>query len=323
MFSAAGGSIFLPFLPMLPIQILLNNLLYDTSQTVMTTDNVDPEYIERPKRWDIAFIRRFMITLGPVSSLFDYITFFVMLFVFQATINPTLFPSVFQTAWFTESLCSQTLVVLIIRTRRIPFYKSKPSRYLTIMLLAIIGFALLVPYTPIGPIFGFVPPPPGFYLALAGILGAYALLAEAVKRWFYKRNAHRLEQVRVVKVKTVFADHSVRFMQDMVAVITLHGEDEFSIEVLTDDLNSTINYPMNSNDMARNLQYLRRSNLISVDWSKRTIKREKALKDYVQNKIISSPTWPEQSENWRKINAILLSKWGKVNSEYQPLLTKQ
>ena len=165
MFSAAGGSLFLPFLPMLPIQILLNNLLYDTSQTVMTTDNVDPEYIERPKRWDISFIRRFMITLGPVSSLFDFVTFFTMLFVFQLLgYNPALF----QTAWFTESLCSQTLVVLIIRTRRIPFYKSKPSKYLTLMLLAVITFALLVPYTPLGDFFGFIPPPPAFYLALAG-----------------------------------------------------------------------------------------------------------------------------------------------------------
>ncbi len=195
MFSAAGGSLFLPFLPMLPIQILLNNLLYDTSQTVMTADNVDPEYIEKPKRWDISFIRRFMVTLGPVSSLFDYATFFTMLFVFNAWANEPLF----QTAWFIESLCSQTLVVLIIRTRRVPFYRSKPSKYLTIMLLSVISFAIIVPFTPIGEFFGFVAPPPAFFLALAGILGAYALLAEAVKRWFYKRNAHRLEQAAVPK----------------------------------------------------------------------------------------------------------------------------
>jgi Mg2+-importing ATPase len=184
---------------MLPIQILLNNLLYDTSQSFITTDNVDAEYIEKPKRWDISFIRRFMVTLGPVSSLFDFITFFVMLFVFQKMIDPLLFPATFQTAWFIESLCSQTLVVLIIRTRRVPFYKSKPSKYLTIMLLSVISFAIIVPFTPIGEFFGFVAPPPAFFLALAGILGAYALLAEAVKRWFYKRNAHRLEQFVVPK----------------------------------------------------------------------------------------------------------------------------
>jgi Mg2+-importing ATPase len=327
MFSAAGGSVFLPFLPMLPIQILLNNLLYDTSQTVMTTDNVDAEYIERPKRWDISFIRRFMIIIGPVSSLFDFATFFIMLFIFlpmvPASADPHMPEHMFQTAWFIESLCSQTLVVLIIRTRRVPFYKSKPSKYLAIMLLAVISFAIIVPYTPIGAFFQFVPPPPMFYLALAGILGAYAVLAETVKRWFYKHNAHRLEQVRVPKVKTVYSDRTVRFMQDMIAVISLRPDDEFSIESLTDDLNSAINYPINPNQLARNLQYLRRSGLISVDWTKRTIKREKTLKDYVKKDVFSGPMWLTIGEDWRKINAVILNKWGKVNPEYQQLLTQQ
>jgi len=191
------------------------------------------------------------------------------------------------------------------------------------MLLCVIGFALLVPFTPIGQFFGFTPPPPAFYLALAGILGAYALLAEAVKRWFYKRNAHRLEQVRVPKVKTVYSDRTVRFMQDMIAVISLHPDDELLIESLTDDLNSAINYPINSNQMARNLQYLRRSGLISVDWNKRTIKREKTLKDYVKKDIISGPMWATIGEDWRKINAVLLNKRGKINPEYQQLLTQQ
>jgi Mg2+-importing ATPase len=332
MFSAAGGSIFLAFLPMLPIQILLNNLLYDTSQTVMTTDNVDAEYIMRPKRWDISFIRKFMVTIGPVSSLFDFATFFTMIFIFgipfglSAAGVPLASPfqqSQFQTAWFIESLCSQTLVVLIIRTRKVPFYKSKPSKYLITMLLAVISFAIIVPYTPVGAFFGFVPPPATFYLALAGILGAYAVLAETVKKWFYKRNANLLEQVRVVKVKTVFSDRSVRFMQDMIAMISLLPEDEFSIELLTDDLNSAINYPINQNQLARNLQYLRRSGLISVDWSKRIIKREKTLKDYVTKDIVSSPKWSTLNEDWRKINAVILNKRGKVNPEYQQLLTQQ
>jgi hypothetical protein len=332
MFSAAGGSIFLAFLPMLPIQILLNNLLYDTSQTVMTTDNVDAEYIMRPKRWDISFIRKFMVTIGPVSSLFDFATFFTMIFIFgipfglSAAGVPLASPfqqSQFQTAWFIESLCSQTLVVLIIRTRKVPFYKSKPSKYLITMLLAVISFAIIVPYTPVGGFFGFVPPPATFYLALAGILGAYAVLAETVKKWFYKRNANLLEQVRVVKVKTVFSDQSVRFMQDMIAVISLLPDDESSIESLTDDLNSAINYPINQNQLARNLQYLRRSGLISVDWSKRTIKREKTLKDYVTKDIASSPKWATLNEDWRKINAVILYKRGQVNPEYQQLLTRQ
>ncbi len=332
MFSAAGGSIFLAFLPMLPIQILLNNLLYDTSQTVMTTDNVDAEYIVRPKRWDISFIRRFMVTIGPVSSLFDFATFFTMIFIFgipfglSASGVPLATPfqqGQFQTAWFVESLCSQTLVVLIIRTRKVPFYKSKPSKYLVLMLLSVISFAIIMPFTPVGAFFGFVPPPPAFYLALAGILGAYALLAEAVKKWFYKRNANLLEQIRVVKVRTVFSDRSVRFMQDMIAVISLNPEEEFMIESLTADLNSAINYPINQNQLVRNLQHLRHNGLISVDWNKRMIKREKTLQEYVKTNIISGPTWATTNEDWRKINAVLLNKWGKVNSEYQKLLTGQ
>jgi hypothetical protein len=319
MFSAAGGSVFLPFLPMLPIQILLNNLLYDTSQTVMTTDNVDAEYIEKPKRWDISFIRRFMIIIGPVSSLFDFATFFTMLFIFNAWTNAALF----QTAWFVESLCSQTLVVLIIRTRRVPFYKSKPSKYLAIMLLAVISFAIIIPYTPVGAFFGFVPPPPAFYLALAGILGAYAVLAETVKRWFYKRYGQRVEQVLVPKRKTVYSGRTVRFMQDMIAVISLRPEDEFSIESFTEDLGSAINYPINSNEMIRNIQYMTRSGLISVDWNRRIIKREKSLYEYVKKNIISGEMWSTVGENWRKINAVILNKHGKVNPEYQELLTKQ
>jgi hypothetical protein len=285
----------------------------------MTTDNVDAEYIEKPKRWDISFIRRFMIIIGPVSSLFDYITFFTMLLIFNAWTNAALF----QTAWFTESLCSQTLVVLIIRTRKVPFYKSRPSKYLVLMLLAVISFAIIVPYTPVGVFFGFVPPPPAFYLALAGILGAYALLAETVKKWFYKRNADRLEQIRVVKVRTVFSDRSVRFMQDMIAVISLNPEEEFTIESLTADLNSAINYPINQKQLSRNLQYLRRTGLINLDLNRKMIRRKKTLQEYVKTKIISGPTWATENEDWRKINAVLLSKWGKVNSEYQKLLTGQ
>jgi Mg2+-importing ATPase len=316
MFSAAGGSVFLPFLPMLPIQILLNNLLYDTSQTVMTTDNVDPEYIEKPKRWDISFIRRFMIIIGPVSSLFDYATFFTMLYIFNAWTNAALF----QTAWFIESLCSQTLVVLIIRTRRVPFYKSKPSKYLAIMLLAVISFAIIVPYTPVGAFFGFVPPPLAFYLALAGILGAYAVLAETVKKLFYKRYGYRVEQVLVPKRKTIYSNRTVKFVQDMVAVLSLRFEDEISIESLIEDLKSVLNYPFNSDQMFRNLQYLRRSDLVSIDWQRRTIKRENPLKEYVKKNIVESELWSTLAGDWLRINGAIKNKRGNVNAEYQVLL---
>jgi P-type Mg2+ transporter len=319
MFSAAGGSVFLPFLPMSAIQILLNNLLYDISQTVLTTDNVDAEYIERPKRWDISFIRRFMVTLGPVSSLFDFATFFIMLFVFNAWANPSLF----QTAWFIESLCSQTLVVLIIRTRKVPFYKSKPSKYLAAMLLTIITFAVVLPYTPIGEFFSFVPPPPAFYLALAGILAAYALLAETVKKYFYKRNANLVEQFLVPKRKTVYSSKTAKFMQDIIAVISLRSDDEISIDSLLNDLKSALTYPIDPDRTDRNLQHLRRLGLVSLDWQKRTIKREKPLKEYVKKNIVGSETWSALAEDWRIINSVIQKRRGKVNAEYQLLLQEQ
>ena len=316
MFSAAGGSVFLPFLPMLPIQILLNNLLYDISQTVMTTDNVDAEYIQKPKRWDISFIRRFMIILGPVSSLFDYTTFFTMLFVFNAWTNASLF----QTAWFIESLTSQTLVVLIIRTRQVPFYKSKPSKYLTIMLLTVISFAMVVPYTPVGEFFGFVPPPPAFYLALLGILGTYALLAETVKKWFYKRYGQRVEQVLVPKRGTFYLTRKTRFTQDMIAIISLRFEDEVSIDSLFEDLNSTVNYPFNPNEVTHNLQHLNRAGLIKVDWHLKIIKREPPLKEHIMKNLVASKMWSTIAEDWRKINAIIQNKCTRVNADYQELL---
>jgi len=192
MFSVAGASLFLPFLPMSPIQILLNNLLYDLSEATIPTDNVDPEYAEKPKRLDIPYIRRFMIILGPISSIFDFLTFFVMLFVFNASIP------LFQTAWFIESLCTQTLVVFIIRTRRTPFYRSRPSRFLFLSSLGVVGLALIIPFIPgFGRLFGFEPPPLHFYIILAGLVGAYLVLVEIVKNWFFKRYSHHLEQALV------------------------------------------------------------------------------------------------------------------------------
>jgi Mg2+-importing ATPase len=181
MFSVAGGSLFLPFLPMLPIQILLNNLLYDLSELSIPTDNVDPEYVIKPKKLDISLIRKFMIFLGPISSIFDFLTFFVMLFVFNAT------EPLFQTAWFIESLCTQTLAVFVIRTRRRPFYKSKPSMLLLLSCLSIVSAALILPLTPIGALFHFTEPPLTFFIFLAGLMGVYLLLVDVVKAWFYKR----------------------------------------------------------------------------------------------------------------------------------------
>ena len=145
MFSMAAASLFLPFLPMLPSQILLNNFLYDVSQVSIPTDNVDPAMVQRPKRWQIGFIRQFMTIIGPISSIYDFLTFGVLLWVFHASTNESLF----HTGWFVESLATQTLVVFVIRTAANPL-KSRPSRPLLISVLAIVAVATVLPYTPLG-----------------------------------------------------------------------------------------------------------------------------------------------------------------------------
>jgi hypothetical protein len=188
------------------------------------------------------------------------------------------------------------------------------------MLLVVIASAIIIPYTPLNTFFGFVPPPPTYFLALAGILGAYALLAETVKSWFYKRYAYRLEQVLVPKRKTFYLTRTARFLQDMVAVISLRVEEEISIDSFTEDLSSALTYPLNSRQMVRNLQHLRRTGLISVDWHRRIIKRQKPLKEYVKKNIVDSKMWPTIAEDWRKISAVILSKRGGVNPECQQLL---
>jgi Mg2+-importing ATPase len=192
MFSVAGASLFLTFLPMTATQILLNNLLYDLSEATIPTDILDKEYVEKPKKMDISYIRRFMLIMGPVSSIFDYVTFFLMLLLFRATVH------VFQTAWFVESLSTQTLVVFVLRTRKTPFYKSKPGKYLLMSSLGVVATAFALPYTPLGAAFQFVPPPAGFYPALAGLIIAYILLADFTKKWFNKRYAYLLEQEYVI-----------------------------------------------------------------------------------------------------------------------------
>lgn len=179
MFSMAGGSLFLPFLPMLPTQILLNNLLYDISEIPIPLDNVDEEDLKRPRQWDMNFVRKFMLIIGPISSFFDFLTFFVMLIVFQAG------ESLFHTGWFIESLATQVLVIFVIRTRRNPF-KSRPNTWLTICSLLVVLFAILLPFTSIGKILGFVAPPPLFFFILAGMVIVYLCVVELMKQWFYK-----------------------------------------------------------------------------------------------------------------------------------------
>jgi P-type Mg2+ transporter len=181
MFSAAGASIFLKFLPMLPSQILLNNLLYDTSQLAIPTDEVDPELIAQPTRWDLGFIRKFMIFFGPISSVFDFATFGIMLWVFHAG------PALFHTGWFVESLATQTLVIFVIRTHRVPFFRSRPSLPMALAALGIVAIGAVLPYTGrLAHLLGFRPLPGLFFLALAGIVVCYLVLIETGKYWFFR-----------------------------------------------------------------------------------------------------------------------------------------
>ncbi|WP_245614103.1 magnesium-translocating P-type ATPase [Actinokineospora inagensis] len=180
MASAAGASLFLPFLPMLPSQILLNNLLYDTSQLAIPTDNVDAEQLRRPSHWDIAFIRRFMLRFGPLSSVFDFATFGLMLWVLHAG------PEQFHTGWFVESLATQTMVIFAIRTRTVPFFRSHPSLPLTLAALGVVTVGALLPVTPLAHALGFRPLPTAFYAALAGMVVGYLVLIEIGKRSFYR-----------------------------------------------------------------------------------------------------------------------------------------
>jgi len=159
MFSMAGATLILPFLPMLPIQILLNNLIYNVSEIAIPFDGVDPEAVVGPVKWDIKLIERFMLVFGPVSSVFDFVTFYAMLALFHAG------EALFQTGWFVESMVTQTLVVFCIRTRRL-FFRSKPGWFLAVMNIAAIAVAIVLPFVPWGVWFGFVAPPPLFFVFL-------------------------------------------------------------------------------------------------------------------------------------------------------------
>jgi Mg2+-importing ATPase len=183
MFSVVGASAFLPFLPMLPIQVLSTNLLYDFSQTTIPTDGVDADWLTKPRQWTIGRILRFILFIGPISSIFDYLTFFIMLYVFKCWNNPALF----HTGWFVESLFTQTLIIHVIRTNKIPFIQSRASWPLILTSLAIVAVGAWLTVSPLATTLGFVPLPPRFWLFLAAMLLGYALLTQVVKTWFVRR----------------------------------------------------------------------------------------------------------------------------------------
>jgi Mg2+-importing ATPase len=185
MLSMAVASLFLPFLPMLPTQILLNNLLYDLAQLPIPSDHVDAGFLRSPQRWNFALIRRFMLYIGPVSSLYDFLTFFVLLRFFHAS-EPE-----FHTGWFVESLATQTLVLFVIRTMGNPL-ASRPSRPLAVTVIAVTLIALALPYSPLAPVLGFVPLPAAFMGYVAAATVTYLLLVEAVKRVLFRNPPARI-----------------------------------------------------------------------------------------------------------------------------------
>jgi Mg2+-importing ATPase len=183
MFSVLGASLFLPFVPMLPIQVLTNNLLYDFSQTAIPSDSVDPEWVKKPRKWEIGSIRKFIVFIGPVSSIFDYLTYFIMLYVFNAWANPALF----HTGWFVESLFTQTLIVHVIRTNKIPFIQSRASKELLLTSLIILLIGAYLPYSPLANALGLVALPPLYWLLLLATLLCYVVLTQIVKTWFIRK----------------------------------------------------------------------------------------------------------------------------------------
>ena len=183
MFSVVGASAFLPFLPMLPIQVLTNNLLYDFSQIPIPTDEVDADWLTKPRQWTIGSLQRFILYIGPISSIFDYATFFIMLYVFKAWNNPALF----HTGWFVESLFTQTLIIHIIRTNQIPFLESRASWPLILTSLGIVTFGAWLTISPLANTLGFVALPLLYWGLLAVMLICYVALTQVVKTWFYKK----------------------------------------------------------------------------------------------------------------------------------------
>jgi Mg2+-importing ATPase len=193
MFSVLGGSAFIPFLPMAPIQILANNLLYDISQTAIPTDEVDAEQVQKPKPWDIRQLTRFIVFIGPCSSIFDYTTFFMMLYIFgcwdvstpEAAAHSA---SLFQTGWFVESLLTQTLIIHIIRTNKIPFIQSRASWPLAVMSAIVVAIGIGLSISPLGRYLGFTPLPLQYWPLLAVTVVGYAILTHSVKIWMLRKN---------------------------------------------------------------------------------------------------------------------------------------
>lgn len=206
MFSAAAASAFLSFLPMLPSQLLLNNLLYDTGQLTIPTDRVDDEQLRAPAHSDLGLVQRFMFVFGPISSVFDFLTFAVLLGAFHAG------PELFRTGWFIESLATQTLIIFAIRTRR-PFWRSRPSVPLAGSCLGVVALSVLLPFSPLGPVLGFVAPPPMFLSVVAFMVLLYLALVETVKRGFFAEHSEATGHRRLTFARAPRHSHQRRVLR--------------------------------------------------------------------------------------------------------------
>jgi Mg2+-importing ATPase len=180
MFSMAGASLLLPFLPLLAPQILLNNFLSDIPATTIASDNVDPEWVVKPRRWHTTFIRNYMVLFGLVSSIFDFLTFGVLLFLFRAS------PEEFRTGWFIESLLTELVIALVVRTRGV-FFRSRPGTLLLVSTLVVTSITLVLAYLPFNSLFGFIPLPAPLMLAMIGLTAVYVVVTEVAKKYFYSR----------------------------------------------------------------------------------------------------------------------------------------
>jgi hypothetical protein len=191
---------------------------------------------------------------------------------------------------------------------------------LVVSCLAVVATALILPFTEVGAIFNFYPPPFTFYLTLGLRIGAYLFLAEVVKRWFYKRYAFRIEQVLVPKRKAFYLSRNARLVQDIAAVVCLRQENEISLDSLLEDLSRSLNYPVDSDRVYQNLQHLRRGGLIDLDWHNRVIKRSGPFKEYITKQVVTSPMWPLVVDDWLRINHAIQEKYGIANPDFQDIL---
>jgi hypothetical protein len=245
-----------------------------------------------------------MIALGPISSIFDFATFFIMLLFFNAS------APLFQTAWFIESLTTQTLVILSIRTRMVPFWKSKPSRPLVLSCFSIVALGWLIPLTPLGRYFGFVAPPFIFYPILVGLVGIYFVLVEFAKVGFYRRNAHRIEERAKPRPK-VFLGDDQRLLYSISAAVVMHPQEVISVDELRDVLKEGVEFRYQDWQVGKHIISLERGKLVRFDRDKRILRSEAPLKDFL-SKVLKEQYGVVVSKDVLRIKEVVIRRYGSA-----------